>query len=150
MFFARTVRAHMRDPALFSEEQRWTEDDAFLADSLVSFWRTRRDLDAELLPAAFVEDHAAYELEDVCRVWGRLQTYPHNFELAAVRGALDTLASDGSPQPAEGGGVLGPAGAGARVRVRSGLVHDAPQPVTGLVYNCGMKWGLSGCLGGCS
>ena len=96
VFFARTVRAHMRDPALFSEENRWTAEDAVLADALVGFWRTRRDLDTELLPAAFVEDHAAYELEDVCRVWARLQTYPHNFELAAVRGALDALASDGS------------------------------------------------------
>ena len=79
VFFARTVRAHMRDPAFFSAENVWTEDDAVLADALVCLWRTRRDLDAELLPAAFVQENVWYELDDVCRVWARLQTYPHNF-----------------------------------------------------------------------
>ena len=37
--FARTIREHMRDPALFSEANCWNVEDAALADELVSFCR---------------------------------------------------------------------------------------------------------------
>ena len=74
VFFARTVRAHMRDPALFSNDNRWTDSDAVLADKLVSFWRVRRDLDADELAAAFAEDNNGYDDKSVKKVWDRLQT----------------------------------------------------------------------------
>jgi hypothetical protein len=86
----------MRDPELFSEANCWTAADATLADELVFFWRTRRDLAPDEVPAAFVHQAPVYNEEEVERVWSRLQAYPHNFELAAARGTLDLLNSDGT------------------------------------------------------
>ena len=96
VLFARTVRAHMRASNLFSADNVWDAEDAALADLLVNLWRVRRDLDVGALCDAFTTEHAQYEDERVRLVWSRLQKYPHCFELAAVRGSLDALASDGS------------------------------------------------------
>ena len=45
---------------------------------------------------AFVAEHNESRDAHVREVWARLQQYPHCFELAAVRGTLDALNSDGS------------------------------------------------------
>ena len=86
----------MRDPALFSSVNCWTDADAILADKLVDFWRDRRELDQGEIASVFAKKSRGHEERAVKMVWDRLQAYPHNFELAAVRGTLDSLSSDGS------------------------------------------------------
>ena len=95
--FSRTIRQHMRDEDWFNDAVRWTQADSDLADTLVEFWRKSRDVAADDAVAAFCSAHAAAELDAVRRVWGRMQQYPHCFELAAARGELASLNMDGTP-----------------------------------------------------
>ena len=69
--FARTVREHMRDPTLFSEANCWTEEDAMVADQLVSFCRGRCGVALDDVPDAFVHQGSSYSAEKVASMWTR-------------------------------------------------------------------------------
>ena len=95
--FAQTIRKHMRDTAWFSAANVWTDADAHLADCLLAFWKVNGTLDEGMVAIAFQKEWGTqFDSVDVVRVWARLQQYPFNFELAALRGQLASLNVDGS------------------------------------------------------
>jgi hypothetical protein len=96
--FSETIRNSMRDATIYSSENVWSEYDADIATALLDFLNTKRDLDDDAVPEAYIartrkdtkhlED--ATELMAVERVWARLLTQdPHPFAVAQARGTLD-------------------------------------------------------------
>ena len=67
--FSRTIRRHMRDPALCSAEKVWTEEDANLADALLKVLAKNPHLtDAEFLEQCADDEEDAPLAADVHRV----------------------------------------------------------------------------------
>ena len=95
--FARTVRHHMQDPALYCNPGThvWSPASCTIANALLATLRAHPQPtdDAVCQVATDVADST----EEDCRaVWARMQTYPYVFELAAIRGNIGSLALDGS------------------------------------------------------
>ena len=84
--FSRTIRAHMRDPELFSSDKTWSSDESALADMLLETVRKNTELADDEVVAKCCREHAS--IADSSEVWEKLQTFPHMFEVAAARGTL--------------------------------------------------------------
>ena len=95
-FFSRTIRRHMHDEQWFTASAFWTQPQSDLADEVGEHWRVHRDVTAETAVGEFCNANAQHSHAAVEEVWRRLQLYPHNFELAAVRGELAKLNMDGT------------------------------------------------------
>merc|ERR1711897_41508 len=90
--FSQTIRRRMRDPALFSAENIWTESEATLAEELLLFVRREPALSDDAVPAAFVDAatpaNFSYDAALTQTVWQRLQHWPHDLALQHARGLL--------------------------------------------------------------
>ena len=78
----------MRSEEWFADDVRWTSDASALADHIIKQWGARPDLEGDAflgLLHSFCGDDVA-GMQDIDRVWKKMQVYPHCFELAAVRG----------------------------------------------------------------
>lgn len=95
VYAARTERAHMRDPVLFSAERIWSESDAILANELLAFWRDNCEYNLDTMLEAFLQANVHANASHANRIWVRLQSWPHIFEVAALRDQLDNLTVDG-------------------------------------------------------
>jgi hypothetical protein len=94
--FSRTIRRHCRDEAVFGAAATWTAEDSDVADALLRMLAERpQNCTDELL----LESCRASLSADAClrveAVWSRMQQFPHMFEVAEVRGELDTLNLEG-------------------------------------------------------
>ena len=82
VLFSQTVRRYMRDPSLYTPEKTWTSEENVIADALLSQLRTNPDVsDEDLLDAVHGRRTEQYE-----RVWTKIKTFPHIFEVLAARG----------------------------------------------------------------
>ena len=92
----------MRSEEWFADDMRWTFEISLLADDILQQWLPHPDLEGDAflahLLAPFEDDVAAMQEIDV--VWKKTQACPHCFELAAVRGELDTLDMQGKTRDA--------------------------------------------------
>ena len=95
--FSRTIRRHMRDEQTYSPDKVWTEAQSDLADLLLRDYATHVQTTVEDHPANFAERHPTFDLAMITSVWKKLQLFPHCFEVAERRNALNTLNLDGTP-----------------------------------------------------
>ena len=84
--FSRTIRAHMRDPELFSSNKSWSAEESALADMLLETVRKNTELADDAVVAKCCRENAS--IADLEEVWEKLHTFPHMFEIAAARGTL--------------------------------------------------------------
>ena len=90
----------MRSDEWFSDEVRWDAHTNSIAEDLVKKWRENPDVSSDtflklVFNHVYEDNRDQKEVEDMERVWTRMQKYPHCFELAAARGQLDTLDMQG-------------------------------------------------------
>ena len=90
--FSRTIRKHCRDAELFGAQLAWSAEESAVADQLLRSVRTlpNGNASADWLPAARAE-MPSVSLAALGAVWERLQSFPHNVEVAEARGALDNM-----------------------------------------------------------
>ena len=95
--FSQTVRTHMRDPSLYTAEKTWTSEENATANALLSAIRQSPNA-AE---AEWFGNVQGCEKETE-RVWKKLNSFPHIFEVLAARGE-DLMRYDlhGQPRTAE-------------------------------------------------
>ena len=94
--FSRTLRLHFRDDRLYTASKTWTERDSYLADHVLTFLKgsTAADFD-EVLQFLQSTPLKPVRSDEFQRVWDKLQTWPHIFEVAAARGTLSAYTLQG-------------------------------------------------------
>ena len=93
--FSDTLRRSMRDAAIYSAANVWTQDDADVAHALLRLVASRRNLPDAQVPAMLAATAGrggeAIDAGVATRVWERLLTqHPHTFAVARARGTLAT------------------------------------------------------------
>ena len=85
----------MRDETWFSEERLWTAEDSEEADRLLGWLSVHRDTPLGEVVRQYLRDTPASSVGRATRVWERLQTFPHVFEVAAVTRTLQEYDQEG-------------------------------------------------------
>ena len=85
VLFSKTIRAHMRDPALFSPEKVWTSKECELAEALLYTVRNFPELPDDSIVARCSEIHHSLSLSELEEVWKKLHSFPHVFESICSR-----------------------------------------------------------------
>jgi len=84
--FSKTLRRHMRDPAVFSARNIWTDADNELANAILKFARENPACVTEDdFTEAFTAQHPLRGSHATQAMYARLHDFPHIFELAAAR-----------------------------------------------------------------
>ena len=89
----------MRDPKLYSEENRWNAQESELADEFVTFVKNLKeapDLTEDEIDDQFRVTKQTVSKTLVTKVLERMKLYPHMFEIAAAKNSLNTLNLDGT------------------------------------------------------
>lgn len=83
--FSKTIRRYMKDTSIYSADKCWTDEDNDLCELILQSIREDPHLTEHTI---FNELHKDKNKEDLIRVWEKLQTFPHIFEIASARKQL--------------------------------------------------------------
>ena len=86
--FSKTLRAHMRDPSLYTPEKCWTREESVFADKIIAAVRTNQSSSLEDVAAKLRETIPATQHTDLDGAAAKLNQFPHMFEIAEARNQL--------------------------------------------------------------